>query len=73
MLRQEETREAEEELSELPGDDGRKYTERFTRDKNGSGSSGRGGKGGRGWGREKEKEQVVVGSSQPWVGIMRAK
>lgn len=65
ILNKEETREAEAEIRELPGDEqwGKKKErpgkERWK---------------GMGRGRKGEKEEVKsIGSSQPWVGIMRSK
>jgi hypothetical protein len=64
IYNKEETREAEDELAELPGADvrvGAKVEDKWA-------ARGRGG--GRG---KEEKRESVVGSSQPWVGILRAK
>ena len=55
-----ETREPEAELRELPGEESR-YPNKAAEQ-------------GKGWKRGREKEVVAsVGSSQPWVGIMKAK
>jgi len=62
IYNKEETREAEDELAELPGADVRVESSKDTK----RGWNGRGKRG------EKE-ERSVVGSSQPWVGILRAK
>ena len=64
ILNADETREAEAEVRELPGDErwGTKKDVRSGRD------------GWRGKARRGEKEEVKsVGSSQPWVGIMRSR
>jgi hypothetical protein len=66
-----ETREAEAELRELPGDVKKKQV--------GSSSAGRSGWAGRGRGKgrdrvkEEEEAAAVIGSSQPWVGILKAR
>ena len=62
ILNAHETREAEEELRELPGEEKRRRKDERRKG---------------GW-REREREREreerdKVGSSQPWVGIMRAK
>ena len=59
IYNKEETREAEDELADLPGADVRVAAkpEKWGR---------------RGRGKEEEKRNVI-GSSQPWVGILRAK
>ncbi|EIW71720.1 hypothetical protein TREMEDRAFT_28164 [Tremella mesenterica DSM 1558] len=57
ILTPQETKEAEEELRELPGEEKRRKV-----------SSGKL----RGRGRKEEEDDVKVGSSQPWVGIMKA-
>lgn len=63
ILNPQETREAEEEVGELP--DGAAWIKR------GKGKEKeRRGKYGKGKGEEEEKP---VGSSQPWVGLMRSK
>jgi len=66
IYNKEETREAEDELAELPGADVRVGGRREDK----WAARGRG----RGRGRDKEDtRENVVGSSQPWVGILRAK
>ncbi|WWD20101.1 hypothetical protein CI109_104575 [Kwoniella shandongensis] len=68
ILGEEETREAEREVSELPG-----------AEKEGWGKKGRDdvkrgrGRGWKGKGRQVEPHPVSAGSAQPWVGLMRAK
>lgn len=64
ILNPQETREAEEEISELPG--WRKETEKV-----GEGSKGARKGRGRMWGNAREGEKGM--SSQPWVDILRAK
>jgi len=64
-----ETREAEAELRELPADEKKKQV--------GSGNSrppwmGRGRNNGKGKAKEDEAA-AVIGSSQPWVGILKAR
>lgn len=68
ILNKEETREAEAEIRELPGDE--KWLKK-DREREGGRMDWRKGKG---KGRRGEKEEVKsIGSSQPWVGIMRAR
>lgn len=53
ILNKQETKEAEEELAELPADEGHSKWKGKDREKNGI--------------------PGVVGSSQPWVGILKAR
>ena len=66
ILNKQETKEAEEELAELPGGD----TDRWAKKR--KAESGKGGWKGKGRGEEKSVGEIV-GSSQPWVQILRAK
>jgi hypothetical protein len=61
ILNKQETREAEEEMSELP--DGAKWVKKKPEAQ----------WSGRKRGREEDKEQEATQSSQPWVGLLRAK
>lgn len=61
ILNRQETRDAEEEVADLP--DGAQWIKKKPEPK----------PFGRKRGREEEKEQEAVGSSQPWVGLLRAK
>lgn len=63
ILNPAEAREAEEEISELPGENGGMA--------DGKGGAGRNKGKGKVWGHAREGERG--GSSQPWVGILGAK
>ncbi len=71
ILNKEETKEAEDELAELPGEENGWLARKKEREQGGKGK----GKGRSGWGRDKgrSEEDAVIGSSQPWVGILRAR
>jgi hypothetical protein len=65
ILNKEETKAAEEELRELPGDEPwflKKKAEKEAQSKYG-------------WNRKGKQKEVAnpIGSSQPWVGILKAK
>lgn len=65
ILNKEETKEAQDELAELPGDEGKgrwysKPSEKKRKLRPGEKD-------------EKEEQTKAIGSSQPWVGILRAK
>lgn len=64
ILNKDETREAQDELSELPGDDGkgRWYSKPEKKRKSRPGDRD-----------DEEEHRKAIGSSQPWVGILRAK
>jgi hypothetical protein len=67
ILNPQETKEAEDELAELPGGDERPWASGSKKDAGGASySKGKG----RGW---EERETSAIGSSQPWVGILRAR
>lgn len=61
ILNQQETREAEEEVADLP--DGAQWIKKKVEPK----------AYGRKRAREEELEQSTAASSQPWVGLLRAK
>ncbi|KAK8849477.1 hypothetical protein IAR55_004810 [Kwoniella newhampshirensis] len=67
ILGEEETREAEREVSELPGAEKEGWGKK-SRDEQKRGR----GRGWKGKGREVESVAVSAGSAQPWVGLMRA-
>jgi hypothetical protein len=63
ILNKEEAKEAREELEELPGEEGKKsyYTSPEKKRKR--------------WGErdDAQEQRKAIGSSQPWVGILRAR
>ena len=64
ILNPEETKEAEAEIRELPGDEKWGKKKLVGRDRDGWRKRGKG----------NEKEEVKsIGSSQPWVGIMKSR
>lgn len=67
ILNKEETKEAEDELAELPGEENGWLAKKKERE------SPKKAKGAMGWRREVKDDRNVIGSSQPWVGILRAR